>query len=126
MNATRTASIAAVLGGLVWVAAAVLAWEADVATVGYVIGLWCLLVALAAGGYALVDHAPAWLRAVVSVATPALGFGVWFSVEDAVDRNYATVLAAAVLALVAGLVGVKRGAAGPARQPVRGGHRAPR
>jgi len=126
MNATRTASIAAVLGGLVWVAAALMDWGGDVSDVGYLVGLCCLLVAFAGAGYALVDHAPVWLRLVVSLATPALGFVVWFTIEDAVASNSTVVLGAGLLALVAGFVGFRRSPARPAEPTVRGGHRAAR
>ena len=68
--------------------AAALDWSQDVNPVVYTIGLVWFLVALMGLGYGLVDKAPVWLRAVVSVATPLLGYGVWFTISDAFASNY--------------------------------------
>ncbi len=81
MNLTRAAAGAAVLGGLVWVAAAVLAWGEDVNPVAGALGAVLFLLTFGAIGYSLVDRAPVWLRAVVCVATPALAYAVWITVE---------------------------------------------
>ena len=83
MSVSRAAGMAAVLGGLVWLVAAALDWGRDVNPVVYTVGLVWFLVASMGLGYGLVDKAPVWLRAVVSVATPLLGYGVWFTISDA-------------------------------------------
>jgi len=122
MNVSRTAAMAAVLGGLVWLVAAALDWGQDVNPVVYTIGLVWFLVALMGLGYGLVDKAPVWLRAVVSVATPLLGYGVWFTISDAFASNYLPVLAAGLLLVaIGGLVLARRRSAEPvAAAPVRG------
>ena len=121
MNVSRTAAMAAVLGGLVWLVAAALDWGQDVNPVVYTIGLVWFLVALMGLGYGLVDKAPVWLRAVVSVATPLLGYGVWFTVSDAFTSNYLPVLVAGLLLVaIGGLVLVRGRSAEPVAAPVRG------
>ena len=121
MNVSRTAAMAAVLGGLVWLVAAALDWGQDVNPVVYTIGLVWFLVALMGLGYGLVDKAPVWLRAVVSVATPLLGYGVWFTISDAFASNYLPVLAAGLLLVaIGGLVLVRGRSAEPVAAPVRG------
>jgi hypothetical protein len=125
MNATRAAALAAVLGGLVWVIAALLDWQQDVHPVAYAAGLVWLLVSLAALGYALVEKAPVWLRAIVCVATPALGYAVWFTVRDAFDTDWLPVLVAALLMLGIGAVTLVRSRPEAAAQPVHP-HRAVR
>ena len=125
MNATRAAALAAVLGGLVWAAAAVLDWEQDVHPVAYVVGLGWLLVALAALGYALVEKAPVWLRVIVCVATPALGYAVWFTVRDAFDTDWLPVSLAALLMLAVGALTLARTRPEVTEQPVHP-HRAAR
>ena len=120
MNATRAAAVAAVLGGLVWVVAALIDRDGDVSPVTYAIGLLCFLLALAGLGYTLVDQAPVWLRAVVSVATPALGYGVWFTVSDAFTTDHLPVLLAGVVLLAAGGATLARHRPEPVVAPVRG------
>ena len=121
MNVSRTAAMAAVLGGLVWLVAAALDWGQDVNPVVYTVGLVWFLVALMGLGYGLVDKAPMWLRAVVSVATPLLGYGVWFTISDAFSSNYLPVLVAGLLLVaVGGLVLARSRRAEPAEAPVRG------
>jgi hypothetical protein len=72
-------------------------------------------------GYRLVDHAPVWLRAVVTVATPLLGYGVWFTVRDAFTSDYLPVLLAGLLMVgIGGLVLARTRSAVPAKAPVRG------
>jgi hypothetical protein len=92
MNATRMAAVAAVLGGLVWVAVAIIDWGENLNPVAYAVGLVWFLLALGALGYTLVEHAPVWLRAVVSVATPALGCVVWVTVGAAFRTEHLPVL----------------------------------
>ena len=121
MNVSRTAAMAAVLGGLVWLVAAALDWGQDVNPVVYTIGLVWFLVALMGLGYGLVDKAPVWLRAVVSVANPLLGYGVWFTISDAFASNYLPVLAAGLLLVaIGGLVLVRGRSAELVAAPVRG------
>ena len=121
MNVSRAAAMAAVLGGLVWLVAAALDWGQDVNPIVYTIGLVWFLVALMGLGYGLVDKAPVWLRAVVSVATPLLGYGVWFTISDAFASNYLPVLAAGLLLVaIGGLVLVRGRSAEPVAAPVRG------
>ena len=120
MNATRAAAVAAVLGGLVWVVAAVIDWDGDVNPVAYGTGLVWFLLALAGLGYTLVDHAPVWLRAVVSVATPALGYGVWFTVNDAFTTDHLPVLLGGIGLLAAGGATLARHRPEPVAAPVRG------
>ena len=62
MNVSRAAAMAAVLGGLVWLVAAVLDWGQDVNPIVYTIGLVWFLVALMGLGYGLVEKAPVWLQ----------------------------------------------------------------
>ncbi len=103
MNTTRAGSLAAVFGGLVWLGAAILAGDGDVAGPALGVGLVGFLVAFAALGYSLVDHAPGWLRAVVSVATPALALTVWTAFSDAFAEDRLPVLVAGLLGLVVAL-----------------------
>jgi hypothetical protein len=82
MAPRRIGSIAALLGGVVWIVAAVLAWGAEPHRALYYAGLALMLLALAATGYALVATAPVWLRLVVTAATAALGLMIWLIVRD--------------------------------------------
>ena len=121
MNVTRAAAIAAVLGGLVWLVAAALDWGHDVNPVVYTIGLVSFLLALMGMGYALVDKAPVWLRAVVTVATPLLGYGVWFTVADAFTSDFLPVLVGGMLLVAVGGLALSRSrAVTPPPAPVRG------
>lgn len=119
----RVASVAAVLGGLTWLVKVVLIWIADGDTdsiqvaVTYFGGLGLLGVALAAAGYTLVEKAPVWLRAVVTVATPLLVLMVWQLFDQAVKALYTTegwlqgelsVIVAAAFGLTLGLWGFTR------------------
>jgi hypothetical protein len=121
MSVSRTAAMAAVLGGLVWIVAAAMDWGQDVNPVVYTVGLVWFLVAAMGLGYGLVAKAPVWLRAVVSVATPLLGYGVWFTISDAFASNYLPVLAAGLLLVVIGVLVLARGrGAERVETPVRG------
>jgi hypothetical protein len=108
MSASRWGSVAALLGGLAWVVSAVLGWGEDPEQVSYLVGLALLVVALAAAGYSLVATAPVWLRAVVTLATPALGLSVWLVVLDGVAAGYVAVVLAGVVLLVGGGIGMGR------------------
>lgn len=124
MSASRWGSVAALLGGLAWVVSAALGWGVDPEQVSYLVGLVLLVAALAGAGYSLVATAPVWLRAVVTLATPALGFMVWLVVLDSVAADYVAVVLAGVVLLVAGGIGIGRSARRPREArpepPVRG------
>lgn len=120
MSLSRGAAIISVLGGLLWAAAAVLNWGADVRPLLYELGLATLLVALAGLGYSLVDHAPVWLRLVVSAATPLLGLMLWIMVVDVVPANSPVVMLAAVGMVIGGLIALPRTRNAQSRAPARG------
>ena len=120
MNVTRAAAIAAVLGGLVWVAAAVVDWGGDVNPVVYGVGVVWVLLALAGVGYHLVDTAPLWLRGVVCLATPLLGFGVWFTITELFAADYLVVLVGGLALLGSGGAVLARTRPEPAEAPVHG------
>jgi hypothetical protein len=121
MNVSRAAAVAAVLGGLVWIVAAVVDWGQDVNPVVSTVGLVWFLLALAGVGYSLVAQAPVWLRAVVTVATPLLGYGIWFTVVDAFADSALPVLVSGLVLLALGAVALVRGReAPPADSPVHG------
>ena len=126
MDASRAAFGAALLSGLVWVVAGALDWGGDVNPVVYAVGLVGFVIAFATFGYTLVDHAPVWLRAVVSIATPALAYMVWIAVSDPFANDHLPVVAAGVVLLVVGAVGLARGRAERAAAAPVGGHRATR
>lgn len=108
MRSSKWASLVAIVGGLAWVASAVLGWGDEPEQYSYLSGLVLLVLALAFGGYALVATAPIWLRALVAVATPALGSMIWLTVEAAGTDYLMVVLAGAVM-LLAGGIGLARG-----------------
>ena len=130
MTAQKTASVTAVLGGVLWLLAAL-----GVATgLCFAAGLVLLVVALLAGGYTTVAAAPVWLRLLVPVAVVALGWIVFASIDAAMHGITATgsqgdrltLVVGAVLALVGGALGWLRvRAAAPSARPT-GGHRASR
>lgn len=127
MSVSRLGSFAAVLGGVAWIAAALLAWGEDELEAALYLGGFALLVAaFAALGYALVSTAPVWLRAVVTLATPALGAMVWLIIKDAIPQAYVAAVVGGVLLVVGGGIGLSQ-AGGPAASeeppPPRGGHR---
>jgi len=109
VSASRFGSIAAILGGVAWVVSAVLGWGDEPEEYYYLAGLVMLVLSLAAGGYALVAGAPIWLRGVVLLATPALGFMVWLVVVDTSGTDYLAVVVAGALLVVAGGIGLGRG-----------------
>ena len=120
MNVSRAATVAAVLGGLVWVVAAVLDLGQDVNPVAAAVGLLGFLLALAGVGYSLVDRAPLWLRAVVTIATPLLGYGVWFTIVDAFTGSALPVLVSGLVLLAVGGFILLRDRGSVPAEPVRG------
>ena len=125
MSVSRIGSLGALLGGLVWVVAAVLSWGDDELDQSlYLAGLALLVVAFAALGYALVATAPVWLRAVVTIATPLLGVMVWFILRDSLPSDYVAAAVGGVLLFVGGgiALGRARGESPPPKPdpPARG------
>ena len=109
MSVSRIGSLGALLGGLVWVAAAVLSWGDDELNQSlYLAGLALLVVAFAALGYSLVATAPVWLRAVVTIATPLLGLMVWLILRDSLPSDYVAAAVGGVLLFVGGEVAVRQ------------------
>jgi hypothetical protein len=130
MSVSRLGSFAAVLGGAAWIVAALLAWGEDELGAALYLGGFALLVAaFAALGYALVSTAPVWLRAVVTLATPALGAMVWLIIKDAIPQAYVAAVVGGVLLVVGGGIGLSQ-AGGPAASeeppPPQRGRRAAR
>ena len=124
MTASRVASAAGVLGGVLWLVKVGLIWanggantDEGIVAVFYLAGLLALAVAALAAGYAVVTTAPIWLRAVVSVATLAL-FWILFSVIDSAAHVVYTgdgwlddelgIIVTAALALLFGLIALAR------------------
>jgi hypothetical protein len=99
-----------VAGGLSFVARESTDLHRLLGTAGYAVTLAALVVM----GYALVAHAPIWLRIIVSVAYPLLIASVWQVVDQAVDDRIdgwkapASVhLAGGVIMLTAALLGLR-------------------
>lgn len=123
MDPRRIASFGALLGGLTWLAEAVLIWvnggdrtDSGLVRVLFIAGLVVLFVALAAAGYTLVEKAPVWLRAVVAIATPLLVVMIWQLVDQAVEDDISA-LAGGVVALVLGAWGLRRKSSGTSTEP---------
>lgn len=141
MDPRRLASVAAVLGGVGWLVKVGLIWANGGTNTGdglvgvmFLVGLAGLVVALAAAGYTLVETAPVWLRAVVTVATPLLVMMVWQMLDRAIKavytdetwvRDEVNIVLGGVVALVLGLWGLRRGRPDRPARPI-GGHRAAR
>lgn len=121
MTVSRLGSVAAVLGGVAWIVAALLGWGAEALSEPLYLGGFALLVAaFAALGYALVATAPVWLRALITLATPTLGAMVWLIIADAIPQEYVAAVVGGVLLLVGGGVGLSRAGA---PEHVEGSHR---
>ena len=107
MTASRVAATLVGLAGIGWLVGAVTTDPSDLTgdSAAYVAGLVLLLLGLAAFGYSLVTTAPLWLRAVVAVATPALGCVVWIAIWDGLSdvREQVLLVSGLVLLLVAAL-----------------------
>jgi hypothetical protein len=98
-------------GGLSFLAGEYADLHHTLATGGYAVTLAALVVM----GYAMVAHAPVWLRIIVMVAFPLLAASVWQVVDQAIDdrvdgwRSAAdTHLLGGVVVLVVALVGFRR------------------
>ena len=125
MTVSRLGSIAAVLGGVAWIVAALLSWgEDELGAALYYGGLALLVAAFAALGYALVATAPVWLRAVVTLATPALGAMVWQIILVEVPHAFVASVVGGVLLVVGGGIALSQSSGpAPTETPPRGGHR---
>src|SRR5215208_7193812 len=90
-------------GGLSYIAGQEPEWHRLLAIAGYTVAVWALVLF----GYGIVPHAPVWLRLLVSIAVPVLGFSVWQAVDQAIhdagsgwQANAASWLLAGLLALL--------------------------
>ena len=124
MDPRRIASIAAVLGGVGWLAKVFLLWldggeETDASLVSELALFgWALLaLALMAAGYTVVEKAPVWLRGVVAVATALLVLMLWQLLDQGIKATYdgetwireeLSVAVAGVIAVIMGLWGFGR------------------
>jgi hypothetical protein len=70
-------------GGLSFLARKSPDWHDTLAVAGYAV----TVAALCVMGYALVAHAPVWLRIIVSVAFPLLTASVWQVVDQEIDNR---------------------------------------
>lgn len=98
-------------GGLSFLAHKAPDWHGTLAVAGYAV----TVAALCVMGYALVAHAPLWLRIIVSVAFPLLLASVWQVVDQAIDDRIdgwkaaaSTHLLGGVIILVVALFGFRR------------------
>ncbi len=116
--------MAAILVGVAWLASTLLDWGAPPIREAYLVGLALFVLCLAAFGYSLVATGPIWLRAVVALATPALGAMVWLSVIETLSTDHVAVLGAGIVLLVTGAIGLARSRRGRSRpghaRPVHG------
>ncbi|HET6625542.1 MAG TPA: hypothetical protein VFG63_04070 [Nocardioidaceae bacterium] len=141
MRASKIASAAALLGGVAWLTEVALVWanggdhSDGPPGVVHLIGIVVLAIALLAAGYATVATAPVWLRAVVSVAVLLLGWIIYASIDTAARGasdgggwlgDELGVLICAVVAVVAGGLGLARSRSAPPAPQRAGGHRATR
>jgi hypothetical protein len=122
MTPRLLAALLGTLGGLLLGAAGGLAfaahgsrdWHDTVAVAGYA----AAVAAMCVMGYALVAHAPVWLRLIVSVAFPLLAASVWQVVDQAIDDRVdgwkgaaSTHVLGAVIVLAVALAGFRRSTA---------------
>jgi hypothetical protein len=126
MTSSKLASVAALLGGLVWLVNAALTWG-DSGSGGdlYLVGQVGLVLGAAGLGYSLVAKAPIWLRAVVTVATVLLCYLLWYLIDDGLGEHPVSTLIGGAVLLLAAIVGLAR-ARSAAPRPHAGGHRAVR
>ena len=108
MRPRVTAALLGVVGGLLLGAAGGLSFLAHesrdlhgaLAIAGYAV----TVAALCVMGYAIVAHAPVWLRLIVSVAFPLLAASVWQVVDQAIDDRVDGWKAAATTHLLGGAI----------------------
>ncbi len=100
-------------GGLSFLAHKSPDWHGTLAVAGYAV----TVAALCVTGYALVTHAPIWLRVIVSVAFPLLAASVWQVVDQTIDDRVdgwkgaaSTHVLGGVIVLVVALLALRRGA----------------
>jgi hypothetical protein len=100
-------------GGLSFLAHESPDWHGTLAVAGYA----AAIAALCVWGYILVEHAPVWLRIIVSVAFPLLMASVWQVVDQALDDRIdgwkaaaSTHLLGGIIVLIGALVGFRRSA----------------
>jgi hypothetical protein len=119
MTPRLLAALLGLLGGLLLGLAGGLSFLAREATDTHdqlaIAGYAGTLVALVLMGYALVAHAPVWLRIIVTIAFPLLIASVWQVVDQAIDdrvdgwKGPATVhLLGGVIVLTVALIGLRR------------------
>lgn len=119
MNLTRPASVAAALGGVVWLAR----WLTDAgpadgtSTSLYGLGVALFALALAGAGAGLVSSSAPPLRVLVAVAFPLLVWSVLEFLRPADDTVFVGLLGAVGLAL--GVVGGVRARPEPRERPRR-------
>ncbi len=102
------AAVTGLLGGVVWIVAAVLGWGddplVDLPDTLWLVGYGLFVVCAAASGYTLVTTAPLWLRAVVTLGTGALAAVVVLSFAPELEVPAIPVLVGGVLLALASLV----------------------
>jgi hypothetical protein len=119
MSPRVLAALLGVVGGLLLGVAGGLSFHArDYADLHHTLavgGYAVTLAALVVVGYAMVSHAPFWLRIIVMVAFPLLAASVWQVIDQAIDdrvdgwRSAAeTHLLGGVIVLVVALFGFRR------------------
>jgi hypothetical protein len=137
MDPRRIASVAAVVGGVGWLGKVALAGASGgtgggLVSVLYLLGLAGVLVAVAGGGYTLVERAPVWLRALVVAATVALAVVLGLMADAAIKAVYGgegwlrdelDLLLVAVVALALGVRGLTRRRDGRRRDGRQGDRR---
>jgi len=110
MSVRTASSSLGLLGGLVWIAGALLGWGddpvTDTADLLWLIGLTLLVVSGGLAGYALVASAPLWLRAVVTVCSAALVGVVVTTLAPDLEIAATPLLVAGVLLLLAAGAGL--------------------
>lgn len=128
MTPTRAAAFAALAGGTLWLVRAFAIWGQATASGGVPgAALWtgyvAFALALAASGYSLVATAPVWLRALVSVALPALVAAVWAALAEGLASDWLTSLLGALVGLGWAVLALRH--TRPAPPAVRGRRSAP-
>ncbi|HSE72109.1 MAG TPA: hypothetical protein VLA97_15205 [Nocardioidaceae bacterium] len=126
MRASRVAAIAALAGGVAWLASAFTNVGVDQFSAGGLglvtlsAGYAAFALATAAAGYSLVDKAPLWLRLVVSLALLLLAAMVWSLVVQALDSDWLCAMLGGVSGVLFAVVVLARSRRVQAPVPVRG------